>query len=70
MTVTLVVPFGAQGNPISYGTVDYSPMAYRADITNSNSPWLVDVPAHVAERLCHNAGFYLYVPHQAGEPAE
>ena len=35
MTVTLVVPFGAQGSPISYGTVDYSPMAYRADITNS-----------------------------------
>jgi hypothetical protein len=62
MTVTLVVPFGALNGPISYGTIDYAPHAYRADITDPHSPWLVNVPADHAEYFCHNAGFYPYVP--------
>ncbi len=56
--VTLVIPFGGHDTPIAHGSIDYQPNAYRADITDPNSPWLVDVPAHVAEHLCHNAGFY------------
>ena len=56
--VKLVVAFGAHDTPIAHGCIDYQPNAYRADITDPNSPWLVEVPPHVAEKLIHNAGFY------------
>ncbi len=56
--VILVIPPGAADYPISHGTFDYQPHAYRADIADPNSPRLIVVPPHVAELLCHNAGFY------------
>ncbi len=56
--VILVIPFGANDTPIAHGTIDYQPHAYRADISDPNSPWLVKVPAHHAAHFIHNAGFY------------
>jgi hypothetical protein len=52
----LVVPPGAECAPISHGTAKYHP--YRADHTNPNSQWLVEVPPEVARHLIHNGGFY------------
>ena len=52
----LVCPPGAENAPISHGTAKYDP--YRADHTNPNSLWLVEVPPEVGLYLIHNAGFY------------
>jgi len=65
--VILVVPFGAHDTPIGHGSVDYQPHAYRADITDPDSKWLVEVPPHVAAPLEHNAGFYRMT--QESEPS-
>lgn len=55
----LVVPGGeAHAYPISHGTGSFEP--YRADKTDPNSRWLVDVPGEVAVHLLHNAGFSMY----------
>jgi hypothetical protein len=55
----LVVPGGeAHTYPISHGTESFEP--YRADITDPNSLWLVDVTGEVAVHLLHNAGFSMY----------
>jgi hypothetical protein len=53
--MTLVVPPGAEGYPISHGTEQFQP--YRADHTDPASLWLVDMPAHAAQAMIHNGGF-------------
>lgn len=53
--VTLVVPFGAETVPISFGTTVYRP--YLADPENPASPWLVKMPADIAQHFTHNRGF-------------
>jgi hypothetical protein len=54
-TVTLIVPQGAELAPISHGTIAYLP--YRVDQHDPASPWLVDVPPHVAAPLLRVGGF-------------
>jgi hypothetical protein len=68
MTITLVVPVGADDFPISHGTVDYQPSVYRADHTDPNSKHLLDVPPNVAEPFIHKGGFYP-MPEQAPPPS-
>ena len=77
--VTLILPAGAQDGLISYGTQKFMP--FRADHLDPASALMVNVPRHVAEHFCHNAGFYpmpqetasqftgtarLYAPHGCG----
>jgi hypothetical protein len=52
---TLVCPPGTADAPISHGTIAYLP--YRADQHDPASPWLVDVPPHVAAPLLRVGGF-------------
>ncbi len=67
MAVTLLVTRGAEAAPISEGTTAFVP--YRADHTDPDSPWLVDVPPETAARLCHNNGFARYPMDETAVPA-
>jgi hypothetical protein len=58
--VTLKVPSGAEGFPISHGATSYR--AYLADPGDANSHWHVDVPQEVAQHLAHNGGFAVVGP--------
>jgi hypothetical protein len=68
--VTLCLPRGMDTwtFPISHGDRCYTP--YRADHTNPDSDWYVDVPPDVARHLTHRGGFTLvptsFVVHSAG----
>jgi hypothetical protein len=53
--MTLVVPPGALGFPISYGTQAYQP--YREDHTNPSGRWLIDMPPDVARHFIGVGGF-------------
>jgi len=66
--VTLLVPIGAESAPISHGTTQYP--AYRADHSDPDSRWLVDVPATVAIHLMHNGGFAMKKQEATLPPAE
>jgi hypothetical protein len=58
--ITLVLPAGTDHTAPSHGTESFEP--YRADATDPDSDWLVDVPDHVGERLMHNGGYHLPSP--------
>ena len=61
-TVTLLCPEGAFDYPVSHGTREFYP--YRADHVDDSGrefggPWLVDVPAEVAQHFLGAGGFLI-----------
>jgi len=55
--LTLVCSHGAADAAISEGDVSYP--AWRENLHDPHSRFLVRVPRAAAQRFCHNAGFYV-----------